>query len=50
MNHEQRQAMWCNAFQAGSEKICVFCGNSLFLRSIPSEINFSLAGQAMAFD
>ena len=44
-NHEQRQAKWRNALQASGGEIYVFCDNRSCMRSIRSEINFSLGGQ-----
>jgi hypothetical protein len=46
MNHEQRQATWHNAFQASGEEICIFYDNCSSMRSIPSEITFSLRWRA----
>jgi hypothetical protein len=43
--HEQRQAKWHNAFQASGGEIYVFCDNRSCMRSIRSEINFSLGRQ-----
>jgi hypothetical protein len=45
-NHEQRQAKWRNALQASGGEIYVFCDNRSCMRSIRSEINFSLGRQA----
>ncbi len=45
-NHEQRQAKWRNALQASGGQIYVFCDNRSGMRSIRSEINFSLGPQA----
>ena len=50
MNHEQCQAIWRNAFQASGAEIYIFCDHCSSMRSVPSTINFSLAGQAMLFD
>jgi hypothetical protein len=41
-NREQRQAKWRNAFQASGGEVYVFCDNRSCMRSIRSEINFSL--------
>ena len=46
-NHEQRQAKWRNALQASGGEIYVFCDNRSCMRSIRSEINFSLGRQAV---
>ncbi len=45
-NPEQRHAKWHNAFQASGGEIYVFCDNRSCMRSIRSEINFSLGRQA----
>ena len=45
-NREQRQAKWRNALQAGGSQLYVFCDNRACMRSIRSEINFSLGRQA----
>jgi len=45
-NREQRQAKWRNALQASGGQIYVFCDNRSCMRSIRSEINFSLGRQA----
>ncbi|PWB50539.1 MAG: hypothetical protein C3F13_16435 [Anaerolineales bacterium] len=45
-NHEQRQAKWRNELQASGGEIYVFCDNRSCMRSIRSEINFSLGRQA----
>ncbi len=45
-NHEQRQAKWRNALQASGGQVYVFCDNRSCMRSIRSEINFSLGRQA----
>jgi hypothetical protein len=39
---EQRQVKWRNAVQAISREIYIFCDNCSCMRSIRSEINFSL--------
>ncbi len=45
-NPEQRHAKWRNAFQASGGEIYVFCDNRSCMRTIRSEINFSLGRQA----
>ena len=45
-NQVQRQAKWHNALQASGGQIYVFCDNRSCMRSIRSEINFSLGRQA----
>ncbi len=45
-NREQRQAKWRNALTAGGSQLYVFCDNRACMRSIRSEINFSLGRQA----
>jgi hypothetical protein len=46
-NHEQRQAKWRNAMQAGGGQIYIFCDNRTCMRAIRSEINFSLGRQGV---
>jgi hypothetical protein len=45
-NLEQRQAKWRNGLQASGGQLYVFCDNRSCMRSIRSEINFSLGQQA----
>ena len=44
-NLEQRQAKWRNAQQASGGQLYVFCDNRSCMRSIRSEINYSLGQQ-----
>jgi hypothetical protein len=41
-NREQRHAKWRNAFQASGGEVYIFCDNRSCMRSIRSEINYSL--------
>jgi hypothetical protein len=48
-NREQRLAKWRNAIQASGGQLYVFCDNRSCMRSIRSEINFTLGRQAAQY-
>jgi len=46
-NIEQRQAKWCNFYQASGGKMYVVCDNRSCMRNIRSEINYCLGNRSL---